>query len=140
MIHLNILGQDIIILDSLEAVMDLLERRSSIYSDRPKIPMITELMGFDFSLLFVPYGKCWNRAAQLYDAQMALTRKPMVKSDALAYLSANINLRRSQRKLMHLTFHPAAAKNFRPHILKTTHSLLRRLVERPGNLLSHVRQ
>src|ERR1700759_692588 len=56
-IYLNILGQGIIVLDSSEAIMDLLERRSSIYSDRPKVPMIRDLMGFDFSLPMVPYGK-----------------------------------------------------------------------------------
>jgi hypothetical protein len=59
-IYLNILGQGIIILDSPEAIMDLLERRSSIYSDRPKVPMIRDLMGFDFFLALAPYGKSKN--------------------------------------------------------------------------------
>jgi hypothetical protein len=40
--------------------MDLLERRSSIYSDRPKVPMIRDLMGFDFFLALAPYGKSKN--------------------------------------------------------------------------------
>jgi hypothetical protein len=88
-IYLNILGQGIIILDSSEAIMDLLERRSSIYSDRPKVPMIRDLMGFDFSLPMIPYGK--NQTAQPYDAEMKLTRKAMVRMDKHVCLRIDVN-------------------------------------------------
>ncbi|KAJ7460150.1 cytochrome P450 [Mycena latifolia] len=48
-IHLNLAGQSVIVLSSLEATTALLEKRSSIYSDRPDIPMVTdlELMAWD---------------------------------------------------------------------------------------------
>ena len=92
MIYLNILGQGIIILHSPEAILDLMERRSSIYSDRPKAPMVVDLMGFDFVLTLVPYGACRNQALQLYYAEVVLTRKPMVRLDRPAHLSVdNIN-------------------------------------------------
>ena len=92
MIYLNMLGQGIIILHSSEAILDLMERRSSIYSDRPKAPMVGDLMGFDFIMTLVPYGTCRNRAAQVYDAEVVLTRTPMVKLDRPANLSVdNIN-------------------------------------------------
>ena len=55
-IYLNLAGNDVIILDSHEAVTELLEKRSSIYSDRPRMPMLGELMGFDFNFGFLPYG------------------------------------------------------------------------------------
>ena len=42
-IHANVLGTHYIILNSLEAVEDLLEKRSAIYSDRPRLPMMNEL-------------------------------------------------------------------------------------------------
>jgi hypothetical protein len=35
-IYLEVLGQTMIILDSYRAAMDLLDKRGSIYSDRPK--------------------------------------------------------------------------------------------------------
>lgn len=39
-IHLRIFGQHTIILNSVDVVQDLIERRSHIYSDRPDVPMI----------------------------------------------------------------------------------------------------
>ena len=42
-IHMNMLGKHYIILDSFEAVEELLEKRSATYSDRPRMPMVNEL-------------------------------------------------------------------------------------------------
>lgn len=55
-LHLNVAGTSIIVLDTYDAVMDLLEKRSSIYSNRPHSVMIMELMGFTFALAFIDYG------------------------------------------------------------------------------------
>jgi hypothetical protein len=46
-VYLSVLGQPIVILNSLKAVKDLLDQRSSIYSDRPIFTMVGELMGLD---------------------------------------------------------------------------------------------
>ena len=43
MIHLNILGQHFVILNSLEVTTDLFEKRSSNYSDRKQTTMMVEL-------------------------------------------------------------------------------------------------
>ena len=43
MIYLNILGEHFVILNSLEVVTDLLEKRSSNYSDRKHMTMLNEL-------------------------------------------------------------------------------------------------
>jgi len=72
-IHLNIAGTSLVVLDTAEAVMDLLERRSLIYSDRffmffirdyslrccyrPRMPMVNELMGWSFNFGLMSYGK-----------------------------------------------------------------------------------
>ena len=42
-IHLEVLGTHIIVLNSIEATTDLLEKRSTIYSDRPRMPMVKEV-------------------------------------------------------------------------------------------------
>ncbi|KAG5646918.1 hypothetical protein DXG03_001994 [Asterophora parasitica] len=42
-IHVSALGQPLIILNSIKAISDLLEKRSGIYSDRPVLPMAGEL-------------------------------------------------------------------------------------------------
>jgi hypothetical protein len=42
-VHIDIFGQSIIILNSLQAARDLLDKRSSIYSDRPRFVLLSEL-------------------------------------------------------------------------------------------------
>jgi hypothetical protein len=43
MVHLRVGGQDIILVYTHEAAFELMERRSSIYSDRPPLIMLNEL-------------------------------------------------------------------------------------------------
>jgi cytochrome P450 len=52
----------------------------------------------------------------------------------------NKQARRLHRRLMHQTFHPAAAKRFQPHEIKATHGLLRRMLDDPDNLIGNLRQ
>ncbi|KAJ7301348.1 cytochrome P450 [Mycena albidolilacea] len=49
-IHLNLAGTSVIVLSSLEATDALLEKRSSLYSDRDALTMVTELMGWYFDI------------------------------------------------------------------------------------------
>ena len=56
-IFLNVAGRGVIVLDSSEAAIELLERRSSIYSGRPAMPMIHDVVQCDFNFGFLPYGK-----------------------------------------------------------------------------------
>ncbi|KAF8219321.1 cytochrome P450 [Tricholoma matsutake] len=104
-IHLNVAGTSLVVLDTSEATTELLERRSSIYSDRARMPMLNELMGWNFNFGFMRYGK---------------------------YL-------RQHRRVMHQSFHPTAAMQFRPLELKAVHGLLRRMLEDPDNLMGHLR-
>ncbi|KAJ6472470.1 cytochrome P450 [Mycena sanguinolenta] len=53
--HLQVLGRHMIILDSYQAALDLLDKRGLIYSDRPKFTLY-ELLGWTPTLTFVPYG------------------------------------------------------------------------------------
>ena len=41
--HIRVFGQHTVILNSIEACTDLLEKRSAKYSDRPRFPMMNEL-------------------------------------------------------------------------------------------------
>ncbi|KAJ7460270.1 cytochrome P450 [Mycena latifolia] len=63
-IHLDLLGQSVIVLSSLEATTALLEKRSTIYSDRPNVPMVTdaELMSWDLNV-----GNTWRRRRRLFN-------------------------------------------------------------------------
>ena len=38
--HVHALGQHVVIINSLDVAIDLLDKRSNIYSDRPVMPMV----------------------------------------------------------------------------------------------------
>ncbi|KAJ7777025.1 cytochrome P450, partial [Mycena metata] len=59
-IHLNAAGTSIIVLCSMAAVKELFDKRSSLYSDRPYVPMLTELMGWDFGIGKSLYCERWR--------------------------------------------------------------------------------
>ena len=50
MIYFNVLGSHFLILGSLERTTDLLEKRSSNYSDRMRLPMLVELYVSNFCI------------------------------------------------------------------------------------------
>ncbi|KAG5649112.1 hypothetical protein H0H81_006181 [Sphagnurus paluster] len=114
-IHLDVLGRSIIVLDSEEATTELLEKRSSLYSGRPRMPMINELMGRSFDFGFMTYGKM------------------------LVFLEILGLIIFTRRSMMHQQFHPNAATRFQPYELKACHGLLRRLLDDPTNLLEKLR-
>lgn len=52
----EVLGQHMIILNSVNAAIEMLDKKSSIYSDRPVLPMGGELVGWKNTLVLLPYG------------------------------------------------------------------------------------
>ncbi|KAG5650135.1 hypothetical protein H0H81_000558 [Sphagnurus paluster] len=72
-IHLDVAGTSIVVLDSEEAAIELLDRRSSIYSSRARMPMINELMGFDYNFAFIPYGNEWREHRRLMSRYLRAT-------------------------------------------------------------------
>ncbi|EMD39046.1 hypothetical protein CERSUDRAFT_93086 [Gelatoporia subvermispora B] len=71
-IHLRIFGQPFVILNSLSAANDLLEKRSSNYSDRLVTEMLT-LMGWDWNIAFIRYGRIWQRHRREFNQFMNKT-------------------------------------------------------------------
>ncbi|KAG7440087.1 cytochrome P450 [Guyanagaster necrorhizus] len=104
-IHLDVVGTSIIVLNSLEATSDLLDKRSSIYSSRAHLSMVRELMGWDFLVGLMPYGNDW----------------------------------RAHRRLCQQTLNAKAALHFHPQVLDATRELLRRLLDRPEDFMTHLR-
>ncbi|KAJ6618922.1 cytochrome P450 [Mycena sp. CBHHK59/15] len=60
-IHLDAAGRSIIVLSSMEVIRGLFEQRSSLYSGRLRLPMLVDLMGWDFAFPFMNYGKRSHR-------------------------------------------------------------------------------
>ncbi|KAG0702310.1 cytochrome P450 [Suillus ampliporus] len=55
--HIEVLGQHIIVLNSVKTAVDMMDKKSTIYSDRPVFPMAGELCGWKHILTFIPYGE-----------------------------------------------------------------------------------
>ncbi|KAG1878399.1 cytochrome P450 [Suillus tomentosus] len=55
--HINVLGMHIVVLNSVESAVEMLDKKSSIYSDRPVVPMTGELMGYGQTLAYLCYGE-----------------------------------------------------------------------------------
>ena len=54
--YVNVLGKKVIFLNSSKAAVDLLDKRSADYSDRPILMMCGEIVGWNRSLVLVQYG------------------------------------------------------------------------------------
>ncbi|KAF9552412.1 cytochrome P450 [Agrocybe pediades] len=65
-IYLRVGGNGMVVLNSLEAIGDLLEKRSSTFSSRPRMPMTIEMMGCDWIFAILPYGRAWKERRRLF--------------------------------------------------------------------------
>jgi len=54
--HMTVLGRSIVVLSSPDAIFELLDKRSSIYSDRAFVPMAGELVGLSKFISLEPYS------------------------------------------------------------------------------------
>ncbi|EIW83934.1 cytochrome P450 [Coniophora puteana RWD-64-598 SS2] len=58
-VYTKILGQDVVVINSLEVAKDMIDRRSNIYSDRAQYQSYSAY-GLLFDTLFLPYGDEWR--------------------------------------------------------------------------------
>ncbi|KAH9038276.1 cytochrome P450 [Lactarius hengduanensis] len=69
-IHTDVIGSHIVILNSIKAANELLEKRSSIYSDRPHLVVLQELFGMDYHIGLVRYGPAWRHSRREFQANL----------------------------------------------------------------------
>lgn len=123
------LGQHVIILNSLKMAIDLFEKRSQMYSDRPVIPMRDMYvflspslqLGNDFLTSNFWYSLGWDFVLGL-----------MFYGDAW----------RNNRRTLHRKYRPDAALAYRPTQMKKIHELelLRNLLIDPTEFIDHYKQ
>ncbi|KAJ3553240.1 hypothetical protein NM688_g3720 [Phlebia brevispora] len=66
---LNILGKNVVVLNSLKVARDLLDRRSVIYSGRPRLILANEIILRSNALTLMPYGNRWRKQRRaIHDA------------------------------------------------------------------------
>ncbi|EIM79553.1 cytochrome P450 [Stereum hirsutum FP-91666 SS1] len=69
-VYVRLLRRPLIILNSFEAATELMERRYTIYSDRPEFPMMN-LIGHQWNLGFKPFGDEWATLRKLFTSKFS---------------------------------------------------------------------
>ncbi|KAI0033835.1 cytochrome P450 [Vararia minispora EC-137] len=59
-VYLNALGMSVLVLNSFEAARGLLDKKGVLYSSRPRLVMVNELMGWGWNLVLMAYGKAYT--------------------------------------------------------------------------------
>ncbi|KAG6855594.1 hypothetical protein H0H87_000402 [Tephrocybe sp. NHM501043] len=67
------LGTRILVLNNLETIEDLLDKRATTYSDRPVFTVVSELMGLGQSMGLLPYGKDWRTMRKMAHSSLRLS-------------------------------------------------------------------
>ncbi|KIJ61263.1 hypothetical protein HYDPIDRAFT_138140 [Hydnomerulius pinastri MD-312] len=87
-VYCQLLGQDVIIINSAKVARQLLDRRSSIYSSRPA-SCIGKLFGIEFNTAFLPYGPEWRIHRRMFHQAL---RVEAAESYQALYLSKAVLL------------------------------------------------
>ncbi|KAF8268439.1 cytochrome P450 [Lactarius quietus] len=69
-VHVDVLGNHMVILNSMKSANELLEKRTSIYSDRPPLKALQLFGILDFNLGFLPATRAWRRSRREFDAHL----------------------------------------------------------------------
>ncbi|KAF9447745.1 cytochrome P450 [Macrolepiota fuliginosa MF-IS2] len=65
-IHVEAAGYSLVILSSYEAMTELLDKRSSIYSSRAFSRVLSEMVGWNWLMVFMPYGNAWRERRRFF--------------------------------------------------------------------------
>ena len=75
---MNCAGTSIVIMNTYEKAVELLETKSAIYSDRADAPMATDLVGWKDNLAFLQYGSRFREGRKMFHQEFG-TPKQLVK-------------------------------------------------------------
>ncbi|CAE6438831.1 unnamed protein product [Rhizoctonia solani] len=108
-VYLEILGNKIIILNSAEAALDVLEKRSAFHSDRPSLPMVKDptLMNWSGLPSVVGYNDLWRHYRRMMNNW--LNARAVTQFDELQERQARLLLQR----LLSATSHSQPFKHVR---------------------------
>ncbi|KAF6751633.1 cytochrome P450 [Ephemerocybe angulata] len=65
-VSISIFGQEFVVVNSTDLAIDMLEKRSAIYSDRPVMEMGGELVGWKNTLVLIPYGERFRTYRKMF--------------------------------------------------------------------------
>ncbi|KAJ7485440.1 cytochrome P450 [Mycena latifolia] len=70
-VHINVFGTDILVVNSAQAASALFGHKSAIYSDRPRMPMLGELVGLGWHFAFMPHGDEWRAHRKIFSQEFS---------------------------------------------------------------------
>ncbi|KAJ6555145.1 cytochrome P450 [Mycena vulgaris] len=89
-VHIHVLGQGLVFLNSPDATMDLLDKKGSIYGDKPELVMAGELCGCDNMVAFTRYGDTAKRQRKLmnqaFGVQVIPSYHPLIETQTHSFI------------------------------------------------------
>ncbi|KAH8834460.1 cytochrome P450 [Flagelloscypha sp. PMI_526] len=67
-IHLDILGLHMVVVNDFESVNTIFTKRAVHYSGRPRLTILNEMAGYAWSIAFMSYGPIWKIGRRLFEA------------------------------------------------------------------------
>lgn len=93
LVSVKVLGQPIIIINSVQIAMEMLDKKSAIYSDRPVLMMGGEIVGWKWTLALTPYGDRFREYRKMLHGLMG-TRTHVERFHGIMELETHRFLRR----------------------------------------------
>lgn len=90
LVYYHGLGNKILVLNSMKPIMAMLEKRASIYSDRPRFTVVGELMELEKSTPLHKYGEDWRIHRKLQHSALgpaAVKQYQSVQEDLIALMA-----------------------------------------------------
>ncbi|CAM1511432.1 Fc.00g089450.m01.CDS01 [Cosmosporella sp. VM-42] len=100
-IHVKSLGQSIVVLNSITAAREILDKKGVNFCDRPRFTLL-EVMGWGKTLTFMPYGKQWLMHRKFLQTAFSNTNVRQWHS---------LQLREARQTVSRIMHHPAGWEN-----------------------------
>ncbi|KAJ3560613.1 hypothetical protein NP233_g10721 [Leucocoprinus birnbaumii] len=84
------LGQTIIVINDAQIAIDLLEKRSTIYSSRPPIRMLVEVIGAKWFFGLLPYGEEWRSQRRIFQQHFSTKFTPREQETATRFIQKGL--------------------------------------------------
>ncbi|KAF9445055.1 cytochrome P450, partial [Macrolepiota fuliginosa MF-IS2] len=88
--YMEALGRQFIILNDIRMAKDLLEKRSGLYSSRPELPMLTEVIGAKYIFGAMPYGNEWRSHRRIFQQYFSPKNHHRVEERATEFVRKNL--------------------------------------------------
>ncbi|KAH9022271.1 cytochrome P450 [Lactarius pseudohatsudake] len=102
LMYLSVFGQGILVVNSQRVAVDLLEKRSNIYSDRPRFISVNEFLTENLTFVFTGYGDLWRRfrrpAVEGFSKSVVPDFYPIQSREAIMLALALMNSTHSVKK------------------------------------------